>query len=484
MTVEDDILLLHLSFPEDVADDSLKNLFVDILRLHLMLSLVIIDLLVEALIPCLELLSEQIILELFLVAVVVIRRDTVHDQLDFLDGALRSADLAPDLLSLFAQFGPLLVVFLQPAAAIISAKTGIGLGGPALKVAIAAFTVIVTTSVSITTAAVVAILVATFTNDFYRILDFTLDNDLGAAVLDVLGIDLLGLADLKLAEFEEKSHIQRASLRCTLLNHFDIAFANIIVRGRSGGIILLFRLFERVNRFHLLDFFLLLRRQLLLLRGLNQRQQVLDDLLLGLILNAAVLKLVTDRISLRQCELLCADKFLPRRGNWRVFLSLLFEIATVGHRAIQLMVRDLPALLLLSRVVEVFRELAEAGTTILLLIVVVAAALIASARLERRLATIMVGIPRFVALIAATLLLAVVLFRAAVIASLVVSAAALVLIVHRLLRLLLREAWIVTIHRLEGLRLLAVVPTRLLVIIIVHWWWSPALETWRIRVER
>jgi hypothetical protein len=96
-----------------------------------------------------------------------------------------------------------LVVFLQPAAAIISAKTGIGLGGSALKVAIAAITVLaIMTSVSITTAAVVAILV-TFTNDLYRILDFTLENDLGAAVFDVLGVDLLGLADLKLAEFEE-----------------------------------------------------------------------------------------------------------------------------------------------------------------------------------------------------------------------------------------------------------------------------------------
>lgn len=165
-----------------------------------MLSLVVFEILLLAFILSLVLLPEQIIFQLFLIPFVVIRSDTVHDKFDFLDGALRRGDLVSDFDSLLAQLGPLLVVFLQPAAAVVSVETW-RLSGPAVKVAFATFTVVAMTSVSFIT--VISIIVAFFADDFHRLLDLTLNNDLSAAVLNVLRIDLLGLADFKLAEFEE-----------------------------------------------------------------------------------------------------------------------------------------------------------------------------------------------------------------------------------------------------------------------------------------
>ena len=91
---------------------------------------VVVNSICEALILCLVLLAEEVVTKLLSLAVIVVRRDNIHDKLDLLDRVLWRRDLAFHFLGFFAQLRPLVVVLHEPSFGLALLR----LGSPALEV--------------------------------------------------------------------------------------------------------------------------------------------------------------------------------------------------------------------------------------------------------------------------------------------------------------------------------------------------------------
>ena len=97
----------------------------------------------------------------------------------------------------------------------------------------------------------------------------------------------LGLADLQVSNLQEQAHVERALVLGTSLNHLKIGLAS--VKGGGGR-----RVIDRGNllvKLDSVDLLLLLLRDLVLLGGLHQDDELLDLVDLLVIGDAELLQL-------------------------------------------------------------------------------------------------------------------------------------------------------------------------------------------------
>lgn len=455
-TVEYDVLLLHLGLSENVLHNGLEELRVDVRFLqHVFIA--VLDAESLALVCRLDCVTEQVGAQLISLALEVVGRDQVQDELDLLHDVLGLGDPVLHLLSLLAQSRALLVEVTSEAL-VLAAADAPGEVVVASVVVVAVMAAAATTGVTatLTTAAALASTTAArlSARQVNGIVHLTLKHETSHAVLEILSGFILRLAQRQGADLEEEAHVERSRSPLPVFDILEVLLAHGSVgRWRSGLAFLLGALVR--ERLECLDLLLLLVTQLVILGSLQQDEQVFDLLHLLAVRDAALVQLVLLLVGEGQVRVEALGELLPgRAGNGGRRLRGRHE-ATLQRLVLGLVAVEL---LLITVEIVVAATLIEAIVTHAVITlrlgnVLGATALVASlmtALVPRLLARVAVGLER-AALIALVLL-------------------HVLLVVHGLL-LLVRVEWLLMLGLavlVAAISLLLLVLRRELVRVLVH----------------